>query len=105
MTPTVMNGGPENELSHVAGAKAFRAVDTHYSATVVYVRGVPEYVGTSASGLARLASGRLDRADWRSFIESASPRTRFFHPPNVSHAKLCGPSRVPKPKRRDGCRD
>jgi hypothetical protein len=29
---------------------------------------------------------------------------RAPHPPNGSHAKLCGRSRVPKPKRRGGCR-
>jgi hypothetical protein len=29
----------------------------------------------------------------------------LFGPPNGSHAKLCGRSRVPKPERRAGCRD
>jgi hypothetical protein len=44
-----------------------------------------------------------DLASWSVFASVG--RGRVSCAPNGSHAKLCGRSRAPKPKRRAGCRD
>ena len=67
---------------------------------------VPKPSGAQAMQSLCLFTPGGERDDRASYSTRRSrPLATNERPPNGSHAKLCGPSRVPKPARRAGCRD